>query len=153
MLLMIEEGIRSGICHSVHKHSKTNNKYMKDYGKNEESSYIMYIDYNNLYGEPMSQKLPVDGFEWVEDLSVIDEDFIKNYDEDSDVGYIIKAEYPKELHSLHSGLQFLPERMNVNGCKKLLYNLYDKKNYVDHIRSLKQALNHGLVLKKVHKVI
>ena len=89
----------------------------------------MYMDYNNLYSEAMSQKLPVDGFEWVEDMSTIDEDFIKNYDEDSDVGYIIKAdtEYPKELHSLHSDLPFLPERMNVNGCKKLMCSLYDKK--------------------------
>ena len=128
---------------------------MKDYDENKESSYIIYVDYNNLYGEAISQKLPVDGFEWVENLSTINEDFIKNYDEDSDVGYIIQAdiEYQKKLQSLHSDLPFLPERMDVNGCKKLIYNLYDKKNYVDHIRSLKQALNHGLVLKKVHRVI
>ena len=73
----------------------------------------------------------------------------------SDVGYIIKAdiEYPKDLQSLHSDLPFLPERMNVNRCKKLVCNLYDKKNYVGHVRSLKQALNHGLVLKSVHRVI
>ena len=128
---------------------------MKDYDENKESSYIIYVDYNNLYGEAISQKLPVDGFEWLENLSTINEDFIKNYDEDSDVGYIIQAdiEYQKKLQSLHSDLPFLPERMDVNGCKKLIYNLYDKKNYADHIRSLKQALNHGLVLKKVHRVI
>ena len=103
---------------------------MKDYNKNEESSYIIYVDANNLYGWAMFQKLPVDGFEWVEDLSIIDEDFIKNYDEDSDVGYIIEAdiEYLKDLQSLHSDLPFLPERMNVNGCKKLVCDLYDKKN-------------------------
>ena len=103
----------------------------------------------------MLQKLPVDGLEWEEDLSVIDADFIKNYDEDSDVGYIFDADikYPKDLQSLHSDLPFLPQKMNVNACKKLACNLYDKKNYVDHIRSLKQALNHGLVLKKVHRVI
>ena len=89
---MVEEGTRGGTCHSVHRHAIANNKYMKDYDKNKESSYIMYKDYNNLYGEGMSQKLPVDGFKWVEDLSVIDEDFIKNYDENSDVGYIIKAD-------------------------------------------------------------
>ena len=77
---MIEKGIRGGICHSIHRHAKANNKYMKDYDENKEPSYIMYMDYNNLYGEAMSQKLPVDGFGWVEDLSVIDEDFIKNYD-------------------------------------------------------------------------
>ena len=129
MLLMIEEGIRGEICHSVHRHSKGNNKYMKDYDENKESSYQIYTDYNNLYGKAMSLKLPVDGFEWVGDLSVIDEDFIKNYDEDSDVGYFIKAdiEYPKELQSLHSDLPFLPERMNVNGCKKLICSFYDKK--------------------------
>ena len=129
MLLMIEEGIRGGICHSIHRHSKAYNKYMKGYEKNKESSYIIYVDYNNLHGEAMSQKLPVDGFEWVEDLSTIDEDFIKNYDEDIDVGYIIKVdiEHPKELQSLHSDLPFLPERMNVNGCKMLICNLYHKK--------------------------
>ena len=79
---MTEEGIRGGICHSVHRHARANNKYMKDYDKNKESSNIIYVDANHLYGWTMSQKLPVDGFEWVEDLSVIDEDFIKNYDED-----------------------------------------------------------------------
>ena len=54
---------------------------------------------------------------------------------------------------MHSDLPFLPERMKINKCSKLVCNLYDKKNYVVHIRSLKQVLNHGLILKKVHKVI
>ena len=86
----------------------------------------------------------------MEDLSKIDEDFIKNYDEDSNVGYFIEAdiEYPKELHGLHYDLSFLPERIQVNKCKKLIYNLYDKKYYVDHKGSLKRELNNGLVLKK-----
>ena len=141
MLLMVEKGIRGGICHSVHRKAKANNKYMKIYDKNKESSYIIYADANNLYGWAMSQKLPVDGFEWVEDLSVIDEDFIKNYDEDSDIGYIIEVdiEYPNHLHGLHIDLPLLPERMNINKCKRLVYNLCDKKEYVDYIRSLKQA--------------
>ena len=83
------------------------------------------------------------------------EDFIKSYDEDSDKGYILEVdvEYPKNLHDLHSDLPFLPERMKINKYNKLVCNLYDKNNYVVHIRSLKQALNHGLILKKVHKVI
>ena len=155
MLLMIEEGIRGGICHSIYKNAKANNEYTKNYDKNKKSSYLMYTDYNNLYGEAMSEKLPVDGFEWLEDISTIDEDFTKNYDENSGVGYIIKAdiEYPEHLHNLHIGLPFLPERININGCKKLICNLHDKENYVDHIRSLKQALNHGLKLKRVHIVI
>ena len=129
MLLLIEKGIRGGICHSVHRYAKANNKYMKYYDKNKESSYIICGDYNNLYGDVMSQKLPVHGFEWVEDPSVIDEDFIKKYDEDSNLGYFIETdiEYPKELHGLHSDLSFLPESMEVNKCKKLIWNLYDKK--------------------------
>ena len=76
MLLMIEKGIRGGICHSVYRHAKANNKYMKIYDKNNESSCILYMDANNLYGYAVSKKLPVDGFEWVEDLSKISEDFI-----------------------------------------------------------------------------
>ena len=153
ILLMIEERIKGGICHSVLRHAKANNKYMKDYDKNKNDSFLIYTDYNDLYGKAMPAKLPIDGFEWVEDLSVIDVDFIKNYDEDSNVGYFIKAdiEYPKELHNKHSDLPFLPERMKLNKCKKLVCNLYDKKDYVDHITLLKQALNHELKIKKIHK--
>ena len=123
--------------------------------KKKESSFLIYTDYNNFYGKAMSEKLPVDGFEWVEDMPEIDENFIKNYFEDSNVGYFIEAdiEYPKELHTLHSDLPFLPERMKINKCKKLVCNLYDKNDYVDHIRSLKQALNHGLKIKKIDKVL
>ena len=126
---MSEKGIRGGICRSMHRHARANNKYMKDCDKNEESSYMIYVDANNLYEWAMLQKLPVDGFEWVEDLPVIDEDFIKNHDEDSDVGYIIEADikYPKDLQSLYNDLPVLPEGMNGNGCKKLVCNLYDKK--------------------------
>ena len=155
MLLMIEEGIKGEICHSVLRHAKANNQYMKYYDENKDYSFLVYTDYNNLYEKAMSEKLPVDGFECIEDIQKIDEDFIKNYDEDSYVGYFIKAniEYPKELRNKHSYLPFFPERMKVNKCKKLVCNLYDKKNYVDHIRLLKQALNHGLKIKKIHKVL
>ena len=70
----------------------------------------------------MSEPLPVDGFEWLEDLSKIDEDFIKNYDENSDNGYILEVdvEYPKNLHDLHSDLSFLPERMEIDKWNKLV---------------------------------
>ena len=103
----------------------------------------------------MSEKLPVDGFDWVDDISEIDEHFIKNYDEDSNIGYFSKAdiEYVKELHNKHSDLPFLPERIKVNKCKKLVCNLYNKKDYVDRIRSLKQALNHRLKIKKIRRVL
>ena len=160
MLLMVEKGISGGICHAVHRYAKANNKYMKNCDKNKESSFLEYLDANNLYGWAMSQKLPVDGFKWIE-TSLIDKKFnkfvklIKNYDKESDEGYILEVdvEYPKNLHHLHSDLPFLPKRKKINKCNKLVCNLYDKKNYVVHIRSLKQTLNHRLILKKVHRVI
>ena len=156
MLLMVEEGIRGGICHSIHRYAKANNKYMKNYNNNEESSNIQYLDANNLYGWVMTKKLPVNGFKWIQTAEpVINEDFIKNYDENNDKGYIFEVDvkYPKRLHDLHSNLLFLPERMEINKCKKLVCNLYNKKKYVAHINTLKQALNHGLKLKKIHRVI
>ena len=155
MLLMVEKGIRGGICHAIPRYAKANNKYVKDYKKDEEESFLQYSDANNLYGFAMSESLSVNGFNWIEDLSKIDEDFIKNYDENSYKGYILEVdvEYPKNLHDLHNDLPFLPERMKIDKCSKLVCNLYDKKDYVVHIRSLKQALNHGLILKQVHRVI
>ena len=64
MLLTAEKGIRDGICHAIHRYAKANNKYMKSYDKNKESSYIQYLDANNFYGWAMTQKLPLDGFKW-----------------------------------------------------------------------------------------
>ena len=155
MLLMVEEGIRGGICHAIHRHAKANNKYMKNYDKNKESSYIQYLDANNLYGWAMCQKLPVIGFLWIKNIMEIDEKFIKNYDEDNDKGYILEVDvkYPRKLHDLHSDLPFLLKRMKIDKCKKLVCNLCNKKKYVVHIRSLKQVLNHGLKLKKVQRII
>ena len=80
MLLMIEEGIRGGICHAVHRYARANNKYMKNYDRSKESSYIQYLDTNNLYGAAMSEKLPINGFKWVNDISGINKKFVKSYD-------------------------------------------------------------------------
>ena len=102
----------------------------------------------------MSIKPPINGFEWLEYLSQFEEE-IKNYDEDSNKGYFLKVdvEYQKKLFNLHSDLPFLSERNKIQKCNKLVCNVHDKKNYVVHIRDLKQALNPGLILKKVHRVI
>ena len=166
MLLMVEKGIRGGICHAIHRYAKANNKYMKNYNKDKEESFLQYLDANNIYGWAMSQKLPVSGFKWKKNMSKFTKEFIKNHDEDSNRGYIFevdveygkaehsraeskgrikgrygraecKARYPENLHDLHSDLPFLPERMKINKCTKLVCNFYDKKNYVVHVRSLK----------------
>ena len=154
MLLMVGEGIRGGIPHSIHRYAKANNKYMKNYNNNEESSYIQYLDANNLYGWAMSKKLPVNGFKWT-DSDEINEEFIKNYNENDNKGYILEVDikHPKRLHELYNDLPFLSERMKIDKCNKRVCNLFNKKKYVTHINSLKQALNHGLKLKKVLRII
>ena len=100
----------------------------------------------------MCKKLPVGDFKWVDDLSIFTEDFIKNYDEESDIGYlfVVDAEYQNKLHG---DLPFLPEGMKINKCTKLFCNVQDKENYPVHVLALKQALNHGLKLTKAHSVI
>ena len=136
MLLMIEEGIRGGMCQSTQNYAKANNKYMKNYDKSIESSYSMYLDANNLYGWAMSQNLPVNGFKWVNDLSRFNEAFIKNYNENSDVGYFLEVdiEYPKQLWSSHKDLPFLPERKKLEKVEKLVCSREDKKNMSSHKR-------------------
>ena len=86
----------------------------------------------------MSQKLPVGGFKWKKNVANLLE---------------VDIRYSKRFHNLHSDLPFLPEIMKNKKCSKLIYNMHDKKNYIVHIRALKQALNHELVFKKVHRVI
>ena len=102
----------------------------------------------------MSKKLPVNGFKWL-DHDEINKEFIKNYDENNDKGYILEVHvrYPKRLHELHSDLPFLSERMKIDKFSKLVCNLFNKKKYVTHINSLKQGLNHGLKFKKIHRII
>ena len=85
MLLMVENGIRGGICQATPRYAKANNKYMKNYDKSIESSHLAFLDANNLYGWAISQKLPVNGFTWVENLSKFNEDY-KKYDENNNTG-------------------------------------------------------------------
>ena len=101
-------------------------------------------------------KLPVNGFMWYNDhLSDFNEEFIKNYNENSDEGYFLEVdiEYPKTLWRSHKDLPFLPESGKLEKVEKLLCSIEDKEKYIIHIRALKQALNNGSKLKKVHRVI
>ena len=84
MLLMVGTCIRGGMCHSIYQYAKADNKYMKDYDKNKESSYLQYWDVNNLYGWAMSQKFPVKNFKWIKNIFKFDESFIKSYNDESD---------------------------------------------------------------------
>ena len=104
MLNMFEKAIRGGTCQASYRYAKANNKYTRIYDKKRGSSFLIYDDSNNLYGFAMCKKLPVDGLNWVDDLSIFTEDFIKNYDEEGDIGYlfVVDVEYPKSLHMLHS---------------------------------------------------
>ena len=105
----------------------------------------------------MSQNLPVNDFKWIkqEELSKFNENFIKNYDENGNTGYFLEVDfdYAKELFDLHKDLPFLPESKKVDKAEKLICDTEDKKKYVIYKRALKQALNHRLRLKKVHRII
>ena len=140
MLLMIEEGIRGGICQAVYKYSQDNNKYINNYDKRKKKSNHLYLDANDLHGWAMSPKNSVDGFKWVKNLFKINEDFIKNYDENSNKGYFLEAyvEYLKKLFRLHNDFLFLPKKEKINKCKKLVCNMKDKEKYVVYIRALKK---------------
>ena len=104
----------------------------------------------------MSQKLPVNNFEWIKDTSQFNEDFIKTIMKNvKNILYFfeVDVQYPEKLLELHNDLPFLPERIKIEKVEKLVANLHDKTEYIIHIRNLKQALIHGLGLEKVHKVI
>ena len=103
----------------------------------------------------MSQKLPVNVFEWMKNLLEFNEDFIKEYGEKSNTGYVFEVdlEYPKTLFNFDKNLPFLSERKKIAKVEKLICSIEDKEKYVLHIRALKQARNYGLKLKTLHRLI
>ena len=155
MLLMFEQGTRGGITQAVHRYARANNKYMGDkFDPSKSSHYLQYLDANNLYGHAMSQKLPTGEFRWVEDLSEFTPERIHEL-VNGNKGYLLEVDisYPPELHKPHNDFPFLPERMELSGVTKLVPNLHNKEKYVVNISTLDQALQHGLILEKVHWVI
>ena len=103
----------------------------------------------------MCQKLSHKDFKFCKDLRYINQEFIKNYNEESEKGFILEVdiEYPKKLQDEHKHLALLPEKIKINKQTKLTCNFYDKTRYIAHIKLLKQDLSHGLKFKKVHRVI
>ena len=114
MQLFVEKGLRGGISYIAHRHGKANNKYMSSYNPQEENSYLMYLDANNLYGWAMSQPLPYGHFKWL-DFKDPEEINLDNYHENSNKGIILEVdlEYPEELHDLHNDYPCAPEKIIV----------------------------------------
>ena len=132
ILLMFERGIRGGITQAVCKYAAANNPHMGDkFDPNKDTTYLQYLETNNLYSWMMSQPLPTGGFRWVD----IEPNEISEISALTDKGYILKIDvtYPKELHNPHNDLPFMCERMEINGVGKLVPNLRDRKGYVIHI--------------------
>lgn len=153
---MIQAGIRGGICMCSRRYAKSNNKYISSYNPQQENVFITYVDCNNLYGYAMCQTLPLSHFRFLDDNEINKLD-ITHIRDDADDGFILEVDllYPEYLHSTHNDLPFCPEKCIPPGGKiaKLVPNLYDKYHYVIHYVHLKKCLNHGLILKKVHRVI
>ena len=174
MYQFIEKGMRGGISYIANRHSKANNKYMKDYDETLSSKYIMYLDANNLYGWAMSQHLPTGKFKWLTQKQ-IDETNLAKYDEKSKKGLILEVdlEYPKELHNIHNDYPLASEKVKVsrdmlsNYCKsiadkynistglvhKLIPTLNNKEKYVLHYRNLQLYLDLGLKIINVYRAL
>ena len=160
MLMMFERGIRGGMNHITRRYAEANNKYMTNYNPDKPSTFIQYLDANNLYVWAMSQSLPTNGFKWIEDItkdtlmSILDK---ANYSminpKKGDKGYIFEVdlEYPSELWDTHNDYPLASERLNVIGVEKLISHFKPRKNYVIHYRNLRQCLEMGLRVTAVHR--
>ena len=169
MYLFIEKGLRRGISMVSHRHAIANNQYMENYNNKEPTSFIQYLDANNLYGWAMRQPMPTGGFECVNYT-----DQILETPANADCGFILEVDlaYPPALHADHNDYPLAPEKMKVTNtmmspyqqklidelgvsisCEKLVPNLMNKSRYVLHYRNLQLYLSLGMKITKVHKVL
>ena len=169
--LFIEKGLRGGISYIAKRYAKANNKYMNDYDPEKLSTFITYLDMNNLYGWAMSEYLPYGGFKW---LKNVDGFGVMSINEKSPRGYFLEVdlEYPDELHEFHNDYPLAPEKLAVSSdmllkyckeitkckikvgdVKKLIPNFSKKTKYVLHYRNLQLYLSLGMKLPKIHRVL
>ena len=136
---------------------------MDEYDSSKPTKYLQYLDANNLHGWAMSQPLPTGGYRWIKcngpggpgEAHGNPNRLVEEMASKKDLGYLLEVNmsYPKKLHNLHNDLPFMCTKMKINGVEKLIPNLYYKNKYIVHIRALKQALDHGLVLECIHRCI
>ena len=175
MLLCIEKGVRGGVSQISHRLATANHPKAPKYDKDLPNSYIMYWDANNLYGWSMSQYLPYGSFSWVSETNItkMTKEFIMSISDESSIGYFFEVDldYPIHLHDSHNHYPLAPEKLTVTedmlsnyakslladksfkGTPKLIPNLYNKRHYIVHYRTLKLYLDLGLGLVKVHRVL
>ena len=175
MHLFIEKGLRGGISIAVNRMSKANNIHLTNYDKNEEKKYISYFDANNLYGWGMSQNMPYNGFKWITPKNYILPSYKKLCANTLEKGHILEVdlEYPSELHDPHNELPYCPEQvkitndmisdysrkiaekqnLKIGNYTKLVPTLCNKEKYVIHERNLRQAVDAGLKITKVHRIL
>jgi len=174
MYTMVEDNIRGGVCTINHRHFEANNKYLTDYQPEEPSSYIKYVDANNLYGASMSKPLPTGNYQLLTEDEISKLDIMK-LDPDGDTCYILEVdlEYPAEIHDYHTDYPLAVERKTIqenqisdfnkkclkyvkdkfHASTKLCPDLTDKTEYVISLRNLQLCISQGLILKKIHRVL
>ena len=176
MHLFIESLIRGGVAVISERHASANNPYLppEHYDTKKETSYILYTDANNLCGLALSMPLPISDFKFLSEEE-IDQLDISSVPRDGDTGYFLEVslEYPKYLHDLHNSMPLSPESLLITRdmlsevtfelgmkfdskfppTKKLCPNLYDKTKYVLHFVNLQFYMKHGMVLRKIHRVL
>ena len=132
MFIFCEEMLRGGISTINRKYAKANNPHMDDYNPNEENSYIVYLDANNLYGYAMSDPLPVSHFEWLSDADIENFDF-ERLDYNQQLGYIFDVDlsYPEHLHDLHNSYPLAPQKLEFD---ETMLSDYSKHLY-EHLSS------------------
>ena len=147
-----ETQIRGGVSTAFHRFAKANNKYMKDFDEKQPSNFLMYFDANSLYPTAMLEPLPLKEFKWLRKDKL---PRWKEFLEQEGVGCVLRVdlEYPLELHDKHNDYPLAPESLKIDGVKKLILNLWDKKSMVLHAKNLHQYLPLGMKLKKIHRGI
>ena len=170
--LFIEKGTRARISYIAKRYAKANDKCINDYNPEEPSTFITYLDKNNLYGWAMSEYLPYENFELVKNVDELD---VMSINKKCDEGYFLEVnlEYPNELHELHNDYPLAPEKfavsnnmlsvyckkitdrydIKVGNVKKLIPNLSNKTKYVLHYKNLQLYLSLVMKLTKTHRAL